>query len=444
MSSSPQSGMYRYWEEVGIAQEREFINMDEFMRFESADGRTLILDTNVDRLEKHLLEFSPQDAEPIREFIRGIRMCLDFDQPSESDPLLKRLRKGLKLALLLATKGREMRKWMKLPTAEFVMRFKDPVLREALLEMWLPEFSLFFMLFTFAYLHNGNAGYPIGGSLPMSLALAKRYTNLGGVIHYDSRVEQILVEGDKAVGVRLADGSEHRVERVISAADGHTTIFKMLDGKYVDDKTREPYEKWPIFPSLLYVGVGVNRSFADEPQSVSGMSFPLRQPTEIGDAVRDRLSVQIYNQDPTLAPAGKTSLVMMMPSSYEYWKELSKDRAAYKEKKDQVANTVVELLDQRFPGISRQVEMVDVATPLTFERYTGNWKGSFEGWLLTPQNSFTMMNRMRQTLPGLQNFYMCGQWVEPGGGLPTGVMSGRRLLQTLCKQDGKKFQTTVA
>ena len=333
---------------------------------------------------------------------------------------------------------------MKLSTAEFVMRFKDPVLREALLEMWLPEFSLFFMLFTFAYLHNGNAGYPIGGSLPMSLALAKRYTNLGGVIHYDSRVEQILVEGDKAVGVRLADGSEHRAGRVISAADGHTTIFKMLEGNNVDDKTHEPYEKWPIFPSLLYVGVGVNRSFADEPQSVSGMSFPLRQPTEIGDAVRDRLPVHIYNQDPTFAPAGKTSLVIMMPSSYEYWKKLSKDRAAYKEKKDQVASTVVELLDQRFPGISQKVEMVDVATPLTFERYTGNWKGSFEGWLLTPQNSFTMMNRMRQALPGLQNFYMCGQWVEPGGGLPTGVMSGRRLLQTLCKKDGKKFQTTVA
>jgi phytoene dehydrogenase-like protein len=134
----------------------------------------------------------------------------------------------------------------------------------------------------------------------------------------------------------------------------------------------------------------------------------------------------------------------MMPSSYEYWKELAQDRAAYKEKKDQVARTVVELLDQRFPGISQQVEMVDVATPLTFERYTGNWKGSFEGWLLTPQNSFTVMNRMRQTLPGLQNFYMCGQWVEPGGGLPTSVMSSRRLVQAMCKQDGKKFQTTMA
>jgi len=257
-------------------------------------------------------------------------------------------------------------------------------------------------------------------------------------------VEKILVEEDKAVGVRLADGSEHRSGRVISAADGYTTIFKMLEGKYVDEKTREPYEKWPIFPPLLFVGVGVNRSFINEPKTVSGMSFPLRQPTEIGDAVRDRMPVHIFNQDPALAPAGKTSLVVTMPSSYEYWKELTQDRAAYKEKKDQVARTVVEQLDQRFPGISQQVEMVDVATPLTFERYTGNWKGSFEGWLLTPQNSFTVMKRMHQTLPGLQNFYMCGQWVEPGGGLPTSVMSGRRLVQAMCKQDGEKFQTTVA
>jgi phytoene dehydrogenase-like protein len=444
VGSSPQSGMYRYWEEVGIAQGREFINMDEFIRYESADGRTLILYTNVDRLEKHLLEFSPQDAVPIKDFIKGIRMCLDFDPPSASDPPLKRLQKRLKLALTLVTKGRAMQRWMNITTEEFAARFQDPVLRDALLDMWFPEFSMFFMLFTFAYLHNKNAGYPIGGSLPMSRALAERYTNLGGVIHYEKRVEKILVEEGKAVGVRLADGSEHRSGRVISAADGYTTIFKMLEGKYGDEETREPYEKWPTFPSLLFVGVGVNRSFDDEAKTISGMSFPLRRPTEIGDAVRDRMPVHIFNQDPTLAPAGKTSLVVMMPSNYAYWKELAQDRAAYEEKKDQVARTVVELLDQRFPGISQQVEMVDVATPLTFERYTGNWKGSFEGWLITPQNAFTVMKRMRETLPGLENFYMRGQWVEPGGGLPPCVTSGRRLVQELCKQDGRKFQTTVA
>jgi hypothetical protein len=205
VGSSPRSGMYRYWEEVGIAQGRQFINMDEYARFEAADGRTLIFYTDLDRLEKHMLEFSPQDAEATREFIQGIRVWLDFDQPSPSAPLLKRLGQGLKLGLLLVTRGREMQKWMKITAAEFVTRFKDPVMREALLEMWLPEFSMFFMLITFAYLHNKNAGYPIGGSLPMSKALAGRYLDLGGAIHYNSRVEKILVGGDQAVGVRLAD-----------------------------------------------------------------------------------------------------------------------------------------------------------------------------------------------------------------------------------------------
>jgi phytoene dehydrogenase-like protein len=336
------------------------------------------------------------------------------------------------MAALLSFIPMEMQKWMKITADELAARFKDPVIRGALREMWFPEFSMFFMLFTFAYLHNKNAGYPIGGSLPMSLALAKRYTKLGGAIHYDNRVEKILV-----------DGSEHRAGRVISAADGYATIFKMLDGKYADEKTREPYEKWPAFPSLLFVGLGVNRSFADEPKTVSGMSFALRQPTEIADAVQERLPVHIFNQDPTLAPTGKTSLVVMLPSSYEYWKELLQDRAAYDEKKGQVARTMVELLEQRFPGISGQVEMVDVATPISFEHYTGNWKGSFEGWLITPQNSHTMLRPMRQTLPGLQNFYMCGQWVQLGGGLPSGVMTGRQLLTAICKEDGKKFQTTV-
>ena len=444
VGSSPQSGMYGYWQEVGIAQGRQFINLDEYMRYEGADGRTLIFYTDLDRLEKHMLEFSPQDAEATREFIQAIRVWLDFDQPSPSAPLFKRLGQGLKLGLTLVTHGREMRKWMNTTTEEFASRFKDPVIREALRDAWFPEFSMFFILITFACLHNQNAGYPIGGSLPMSKALAGRYLDLGGVIHYNSRVEKILVEGDQAVGVRLADGSEHRAGRVISAADGYTTIFKMLEGRYVDEKTCEPYEKWPTFPSLLFVGVGVNRSMDDVPQTVSGINFSLRRPAEVGDALRDRLSVHIFNQDPTLAPAGKTSLVVMMPSSYAYWKELAQDRVAYEEKKDQVARTVVALLDQRFPGISEQVEMVDVATPLTFERYTGNWKGSFEGWLITPQNSYTMTKPMSQTLPGLQNFYMCGQWVQPGGGLPTGVMSGRRLVQALCKQDRKRFRTTVA
>jgi phytoene dehydrogenase-like protein len=97
-------------------------------------------------------------------------------------------------------------------------------------------------------------------------------------------------------------------------------------------------------------------------------------------------------------------------------------------------------LDKRFPELSKQVEMVDVATPITYYRYTGNWQGTYEGWLPTPKTPPTFI--MNKTLPGLENFYMVGQWVMPGGGLPTGVISGRWMTQLICKKDGKKFVTT--
>ncbi|MDD4873061.1 MAG: NAD(P)/FAD-dependent oxidoreductase [Kiritimatiellae bacterium] len=440
VGSSPQSWMHRYWEQVGIVPGREFVYFDEYMRHEGKDGRILTLYSNVDKLEQHLLEFSPQDAEAIREFVGGVRLCMAFDMPSASAPLFHRILKGLKFALVFALKYRSLQKFLKTTTADFVLKFKDPMIREALREMWVPEFSMFFILFTFAWLHNKNAAYPIGGSLPMSQAMARRYLELGGTIDYGKRVEKIIVEGDRAVGVRLADGSEHRAERIVSAADGHTTIFSMLDGRYADAKTREPYEKWPTFPSILLVAFGVNRLFNDEPKTVFGISFPLREPVEIADSTQKRLWVHVYNHDSTLAPAGKTVVEVLLPTNYDYWKELARDQAVYGEKKDKVARIILEMLEQRFPGISGQVEMMDVATPLTFERFTGNWKGNFEGWLITPENASTIMRPMSQTLPGLSDFYMCGQWVQPGGGLPSGVMSGERLVKSLCKQDGKRFR----
>jgi phytoene dehydrogenase-like protein len=48
---------------------------------------------------------------------------------------------------------------------------------------------------------------------------------------------------------------------------------------------------------------------------------------------------------------------------------------------------------------------------------------------------------MSKTLPGLKNSYMAGQWVEPGGGVPTAAMSGRNVIQILCKRDRRRFVT---
>ncbi len=142
------------------------------------------------------------------------------------------------------------------------------------------------------------------------------------------------------------------------------------------------------------------------------------------------LDLEIYNFDPTLAPQGKTVAKVMFTSDYEYWKELRQDSELYKAEKENIAAQVIALLNQRFPDLANQVEMCDVATPITWEHYTGNWQGSPEGWLVTTK---TFGMRMSKTLPGLKNFYMAGQWVEPGGGVPSVAMSGRNVVQLICK-----------
>jgi len=53
------------------------------------------------------------------------------------------------------------------------------------------------------------------------------------------------------------------------------------------------------------------------------------------------------------------------------------------------------------------------------------------------------MARFERTLPGLANFYMAGQWVMPGGGVPPSLYSGRQVIQLICHQDRKPFVTTT-
>lgn len=437
--SAPESDYYHIWEELGVVQGQEIIKSDRFFRIESADGTAFDFFCNIDRLEQHMLELAPEDTKFIHQCAKAIRHFTRLHMPVDKAPELYNLADGLMMLRLLPFLS-DFRKWSRMTMTEFARNFKNPLLREAWQLIWPPEFSAIFILITLALMHMKAAGYIIGGSTRLSRAMENRYLGLGGEIRYKSPVTKILVENDRAVGVLLADGSEHRANYVVSAADGHATIFDLLSGKYLNDKIRGYYDRLPIFQPLIYIGLGVNRTFDDVPRTISGLVFELDKPVTIAGKETKWLSVRIHNFDPTLAPSGKTLLTMMLESEYPYWAELRQDMARYRLEKEQIANTIIQLLDKRFPGLASQVEMDDVATPVTFHRYTGNWQGSYEGWLMTPA---TVTMNMSKTLPGLDGFYMVGHWVMPGGGLPSGALTGRYVIQMLCKRDRRKFVARI-
>ena len=440
--SGPKSSYYTLWEEIGLIQGRQIFNPEIFMRYEGRNGQVLTFYADIDRLERHLRELGPEDAAFIGEFCAAARSLVGFDAPASSGGnFVKKVFASLKGRLKLVTVMSKLRKWGGMDLGEFTRKFKTSFLREAFAQLWmLPEMSAAALLFTMAILHEGTAGYPIGGSLPMALAVEKRYRDLGGEILYNCRVKNILVENNRAVGVRLEDSSEQRADYVVSAADGHATIFDMLEGRYLDDKIRKVYSDYPLFPPILLVGLGLNRTFPELPCATGGIDLPLRQPIVVAGEPVDHLGLMVYNFDPTLAPEGKTVLTIMIPTQYAYWKELSADRERYEAEKERIGIEIINRLDQRFRGFASQVEMADVATPMTFEHYTGNWQASFEGFLPTPK---TVMASIPKTLPGLKNFYMAGQWVQAGGGLPSGLSTGREVIMQMCKKDRIKFDRST-
>ncbi len=440
VGSAPGSGFYHIWQELGALPGQEIINLDQFYRAESADGKVIDIYSDIDRLEQHLLEAAPEDAVVIKETTRTMRHFTKFDMSPGKAPELSNFLDGMKMMSRMLPFFGEFRKWGRMTMAEFAGRFQNPLLRDAWGHFMPPEISAMALPITMAGFHKKTQGYPIGGSLMFARAIEKRYLYLGGTVHYKSPVSRIVVENDRAVGIELADGSEHRADYVISAADGHATIFEMLGGKYVNDTIRGYYQEMPIFEPLVFIGLGVKRSFADFPRMATGLLLQLEKPVTVGGEEQNWVLVRIHNFDPTLAPEGRTAITVMFPSHYPYWESLSKDIKAYQAEKEGLAEMVIGVLDRRFPGLASQVEMTDVATPVTFKQYTGNWQGSFEGWLPTPK---TAMLRMSKTLPGLDSFYMVGQWIQPGGGLPTGAITGRHVAQIICRRDKRPFVTTV-
>ncbi|HAK60756.1 MAG TPA: NAD(P)/FAD-dependent oxidoreductase, partial [Nitrospiraceae bacterium] len=409
---------------------------------EGANGERFIVYTDIDRLEGHMKKIAPQDSSVIDEFIKALRTCTRLDPPWEKAPEVSGLFDLLKLIVKHFPLLRMLWKWNKVSLQDFGMRFRHPLIRKAFPLLFTPDISMPFILMNLAWLHRKSAGYPRGGSLEFSRAIEQRYCSLGGEINYKARVAKILTDNGSTVGIRLEDGSEHYADYVISAADGHATIFEMLDGKYVDETIHGYYKNLLPFPSSVHVSLGVNRTFDDIPPLVMGMLFALDETMEVGGVQREFLKVYMHNFDSSLAPPGKTVMHLFMTTDYDFWTALRHNPERYAAEKEKIADQVVAILDKRFPGLAGQVEMRDVATPTTYVRYTGNWKGSDKGWLVTPA-TWQYGRAMQKTLPGLRNFLMAGHWVVPGGGIPTAAMSGRHAIQILCKQEKKKFLTTV-
>lgn len=445
LGSGPGSAFHPLWREVMELDAITFLDHEEVVQIELPSAKDpsgspiFHLWSNIDRLERDLLSAAPEDAGRIKAFTAAARRVQRYELPplAGTAPELQTLGQKMGLASLLPFVWIAWR-WGRITNLQAARMVKSPWLREALEQVFDgQEQSLLVLLMQLAWYDQRAAGYPTGGSAAIVDSLTTRFEALGGHMHLGAGVARILVEDGRAAGVSLEQGGEHRARAVISAADGHWTLYEALEGRFLHPEHRAAYEDGArtTFPSLVYVSLGLRRDLSGLPH-LFRFTLPAPLTLPCGTPVH-RLTLHNYALDPTMAPAGCTMVNLMIDCREDaFWVELrTRDRAAYQAAKEQVARQVIDALEARLGDFAAHVEVIDVATPATFLRFTHNWRGSYEGWL--PQK--LMSGNLPSEVPGLARFSMVGQWTTPGGGLPMAIWTARCAVQVLCHRDGMAF-----
>jgi phytoene dehydrogenase-like protein len=428
VGSSPASPLYSLWREIFDIDRLNFIYPETFVTVENERGERLDVPSRVDGLETKFLKRAPQDCAAIHDFASAIRRLEHFELPAAGAGWAGNWRTLLRDLPCLPV----LRRLSNISGADYGKAFTDPLIRNFFGSGETSRVSVICLAMSLAWMGQRHAGYPIGGSGALISAIADEFRRLGGNLRLGTNVERILVERDTAVGLQLSNGETVGADWVISAGDRHRAVYDLLGANY-PDRIRLGLEP---FPSYVMVSFGVGRDLSKYPGFVIHV---LDKPLAVDPlTTMSQVSFRLFHYDPTFAPPGKTAVTCFLPTSnFQYWAGLQRsDPAYYQSVTSGIAKSVAGVLGRVVAGAEAEIEITDVSTPATVISYTGNWRGSMEGWLPTPATGFRMTPN---TLPGLRRFVMVGHWVMPGGGLPSGLMTARAAIQTICKQDHARF-----
>lgn len=467
VGSGPGNELYQLWLELGALQGKEIRHFEMFNAVETTDGHTVRFYSDPDRLQDHLSELAPADTRRIRAFchaLRQFRGCLaavPFLRPVGLMSKLDRLRLYLRFAPLY----RAITRALATRIADCAARFESPVLREAFQYVLydhagqLSALPLYFQLAC----HGGRAaGVPEGGAPGLARSIEARYLALGGQIRYSARVEEILVESDRAIGVRLSDGQRHLADVVVASGD-RPAVAELLQGRYVSPRPQPAWPRGSIAPGAsghVALFLGLDRPFPEAEHCTTHL-LTEDEAAELLGIQHPGLHVQFRNRHyPELSPPGTSAIFATYRCDAARWRALSQgdDRRrqrrgievravagkrgrSYPQEKRRVAEFLTGYLDRKYPGLADALVVRDVATPVTPLRCTGAHGDTVLPWQPFAALDPGDLGDTRPGVPGLRNAYLVGG--DGSGGIVGDATAGRHLMQFICRDDRRAFAAWI-
>lgn len=309
----------------------------------------------------------------------------------------------------------------------YARRFKNPRIRTLLGAVVDPDINALSFIYTLSTFSAGDSGYPRGGSLRMAQNMADCLTSLGGEIRYHTPALSLSREGD-AVCVQTASETL-QADAVIISMDARKAIDKLF-GEPLQERWAQRMRKHLKTTQCMFIGLGIKADLSAYPRS---MQLVLPRPFTVAGITYKTLIVNNYAHETAYAPPGCTVLTCLLHGdSYAYWAAAKSD-GSYAARKQETIALLIDRLSDRIPEVKTSVEVTDMATPLTYERYCDTYQGSYMShWAAGKRVPHAPM----RYAPGI---YFTGQRVSLSGGLPPAAETGHRTAQTLCKDFGVEF-----
>lgn len=419
----PGSDLHELWKEIGALGDGIQLYEKEMFFSSKLNGQTLTFWRDKERTRKEMLELSPEDEKEINKLIKYVSLAETMTVPATKPFDAMSPFEFMKLGMSMKSMGKVMKEYGNMGIHELAMRFKHPLIRRAILDYMPSGYQAYAFLVSYATVTGGNGDIPKGGSLAMSLRIAEKYKEYGGILHTNASVKTILQDGKKAEGILLENGNRVEADYVICACDTDYTFRKLLPAKYMPDGLEKMYadrKKYPV-SSGFQIAYAVDGVFAE----LTGTRVFSCEEMNVGCQMVQCMSVQAYDYEPDFAPEGKMVLqtnFSQTEADYKYWESLYTDKVSYEKRKAEIAKQALQRVEKEYPFLEGKIHVIDVWSPMTYTRYCNSYMGAYMSFVTTKKaKSITVPGIVK----GMDNVLLASQWLMGPGGLPTAAAMGK-------------------
>lgn len=430
------SGLYKFFEEIGILDRVKFIELEDNYRaiFPDID---ITIPADREAAEGVLMDNFPKEAEGIKQVFKlafGTNDAINYLQRGEPKLTQDQLQEYL-FSKMDKTWGEIMNSYV-----------KDEKLRAVLSVYWpylgLPPSRISYIIFAIAlasYIRDGPKQI-FGKSAMLARAFVDVIEENGGEVRLSCGAKKILTEGDKVKGVLTDRDEKIYTDYIISNVNPITTALNLIGEDKVPKTFFERIRSSEVAMSLVSAYMGLDVSC--EKLGINDFEiwyYNTYDHDRVYDSIKklgdpELVLLTAYNVgDPHFSPPGTSVIVLTAGSAPEPWYNIPPSK--YVDTKNKFADMLINKVEKHAPGLREHIEVVEVATPITYMRYSGNPGGTYLGFAYTPKDG--PLSRMGGEGP-FKGLYFAGAWTQPGGGYEPSMISGRWAADKVINEIKKK------